>query len=197
MLGMLVRIRVNHAASDTDRKELEECFKKLNARRPEWVQAMRGLSRNQTRKLLSEQRLPRVSPDGREVYAVEMPAEFADAANRYAAKLAHALYYKVTGRSVPAGCAVSAKAFTNAEWQSPNFPLEHTRILDNQPTLSRSGVDLSDQFHYRYAVVEPPNCAGFLVHFGEGLAMVMTVFEDRAAYELRKAERASANQSPN
>lgn len=196
VLGMLVRLRVNHATHGIDQLELEDCVKKLQARRPEWTQAMRGLSRNETRRLLSAQGLPKVTPDGKHLCAVAMPQEFADAANRYAEKLARALYFKVTGRAVPVGCAVSAKAFTNAEWQSPNFPLEHTSILDNQPALSRSGVDLSDQFHYRYAVVDSPHGAGFVVHFGEGIAMVMTVFEDGEAYQQRKADRAGVKPSP-
>lgn len=191
-MGLLARIRADDAPNEIDRAEMEDCFRKLKNRRPEWVQAMRAYSRNETRRLLTQQELPKTTPKGREVYAVAMPPEIEDAANRYAEKLARALYYKVTGRTVPVHGKVSAQAFTNAEWQSPRFPLEHTEILNNEPPISRSGINLSDQFRYRYSVDDGHDCAAFLVHFGESIAMLMVIFEDDEAYQQRKAARASA-----
>lgn len=192
VMGALVRIRINDANNDVDKREVSESFGALNRRRPEWMQAIREFSRNETRRTLRENGLPMVTADGSEVYVMEMPPDIVDAAQRYAEKLGRALYYKVTGRPVPPLGGVSATSLTNTQWTSPTFPLEDLQILTSQPALSRSGIDLSDQFNYRYAIANTGDAAGFLVQFGESIVMLILAFDDAATYQQIKKERAAA-----
>lgn len=192
VMGALVRIRINDAKSEVDVREMEECFAALKRRRPEWMQAIREFSRNETRRTLRENGLPMMTADGSEVYVMEMPPEIVDAAQRYAEKLGRALYYKVTGRPIPPQGGVSATSLTNTQWTSPTFPLEHLQILTSQPALSRSGMDLSDQFNYRYAVANSGDAAGFLVQFGESIVMLILAFDDAATYQQIKNKRETA-----
>ena len=52
-----------------------------------------------------------------------------------------------------------------------------------RPAISRSGVDLSDQFAYRYVVPVDGGGAAFLVQFRESTAFLIWIYDDKARFE--------------
>lgn len=189
VMGWIVRIQLSDLTPE-DEAEMSAALEKLHARRPEWVAQMKEFSRVETRRALREHGLSGLNRGRDEVYMVSVPEPFADAMNRYGAKLGRALYYRHTGRIIPEGGHVSVKALTNTQFMSAKFPRERFRLLDVVPAVSRGKRDLSDQFAYRYAAPSDSLGAAFLVQFRESTAMLILVNESREAYEAARARTA-------
>lgn len=190
-LGALVRIQVT-PTDPPDEKEMQQAFDKLNKRRPEWLQAIRTFTRNEVRRTLKESGLsPKAFPGG-EVYMVQMPEELIESAHRYGKKLGRALYYKATGRALPLTGDVDVTTLTNTQWTSKDFPLESFHVLNTAPALSRSGLDLSDQFAYRYATTADTPAAAFLVQFRESLVLLLIAVEDAQKLQRLRQHRITA-----
>lgn len=192
IMGLIVRIQISNLSYE-DELELDRALTQLHDRHPQLVPKMKELSRIETRKMLRRQGLSPQSFPGSEIYVVNMPDELMDVPDRYGEKLGKALYYLHTGRIVPCCGGVRVKTLTNAQFFSPNFPMENFRILNKKPVLSRAGKSLEDQFTYQYAVPDDGGGAAFLVQFRESTAMVIFVFEDKKAHQLRMDARAANN----
>ena len=191
-IGWIVRVQFRDSDS-TDETELAAALGKVWRRRPEWFDQMRELSRVETRKHLRERQLTSAQFPGGEVYVVKLPTVFLDALDRYAVKLGKALYYLHTGKILPSSGHIHSKALTNAEFMSPNFPLEKFEVFRTSPPMSRGNRDLSNQFAYRYGVPEEGGGAGFVVQFRESVAMLILVFEDHAKFLKRREALTTAH----
>lgn len=190
-MGFLVRIALSEMSID-DEQELEDAIRKLNDRRKDWFQAMREMSRVEMRQMArsSELDLAQVNRlTGGETCAFEMPPDLLAVPVRYGEKLGRALYYRHTGRIVPATGVVRARALPNTQFMSETFPLESFGILHELPTLVRAGKSLEDQFAYRYGLAIDTPGAGFLIQFRESTVLVILVHEDAEQEAARRLQR--------
>jgi len=188
-MGWLVRITISDPDPQGER-EMARALVQLHAKRPDWVAGMKELSRVETRRHMRERGLSLESFKGYDVGVVTMPPELLAVPERYGQKLGKALYYLHTERIVPRSGEVRVSVYPNADFMAKAFPRDSFGILTSRPVISRSGKALEEQFCYRYATVTEGGGAGFLVQFGESLAMVLLVVEDAAAYAERRAARA-------
>lgn len=194
VMGFLVRIQLRDLTPDEER-DTAKATQQLADRHPEIVARMKELSRTETRRYLRDRGMSLSSFQGLgEPYIVTMPGELTAVPERYGDKLGRALYYHHTGRIVPPSGGVTVKAMSNAQFMAPDFPWQNFSVLSGIPAITRSGVSLHQQFNYRYAVAFEDGTGGgaFMMQFGEGVAILALVYEDRAAYEARRTARFAA-----
>ena len=175
LVAWLARLRVhNDTLSELDRREFTELRKGIERGFPGLLDAMHSPSHRERRR-------------ARETYRHELPDEISllevpvlsghdprihDAMNNVGRKLALAVYYRHFGDPLPDRGRVGIRWLTNAQIDQGVIPGEFAMLLTDVPTFSRAGVDLSEQFFYRYRTVEDGDhrvavfFAGFNLSFG-------------------------------
>jgi hypothetical protein len=97
------------------------------------------------------------------------------AVRRFGLKLGCALYYKHTGRIVPATSGVFVQLFTNLNFMRGEVPKSLREIAKGIPELTRNARPLDDQFTYRYGLTNDGAAAAFLAVFRESFALFCVV----------------------
>lgn len=102
------------------------------------------------------------------------------AVKRFGRKLFLALYYLHTGNILPCEGGVAIRWFSNLQMEAGELPGELAQVLQSIPSVERSRKDLSEQFFYRYVLMENRLGGGFLAGFRQSFAILGLVFADRS-----------------
>lgn len=110
----------------------------------------------------------------KEYPAVKLSGPLVTAAiERFARKLFLSLHYKHTNQIVTSSGGITIRWLSNGTKLSPEVEANFIQIIQNMPgspEIRRSGEDISDQFKYRYAVVDG-SFSAYMVWFRNTLAM--------------------------
>ncbi len=90
-------------------------------------------------------------------------------------KLGLALYYKQTGKPLPASGAVALRWYSNVQVESDAIPRQLADVLPRFPKLARGKTVLSDQFFYRIGIAKEGTIGTFLAIFRSAFAIVRFV----------------------
>jgi hypothetical protein len=106
------------------------------------------------------------------------------AIENFSRKLFCALYYKHSGRILPASGGIAVRWFSNVQVEGDEIPRSIAPVLLGFPKLERSRVNLDSQFFYRWGIADTNNAAAFLTFFRRSFAIVGYVNADAADFKL-------------
>jgi hypothetical protein len=175
IVALLARARLAGSA-EREHKQFKKLLRSIKERRPEVLYEMQ-LTDHDTRKALRARgvSLPR-GQLYKDVPLVSVNGPLVQSAVRqFSRKLGLALYYKHSGKALPAHGALWMRWWTNWSVAKDPVPPELARVLPGMPKLTRNTIDLSDQFSYIWGMPEGAEMASFFAAFRQVFAIAVFV----------------------
>lgn len=159
----------------------EAIARSLGQHRPDLMLEMRPTAR-QVRQELARRGISK--PPGlttAEIPFLNVSGPIVNAAVRsFGRKLFLALYYKEAGLVLPSAGGIAVRWYSNLQIHDGIIPPELGNVLPGFPKLVRANGDLSDQFFYRFGMVDSKVVGAFLAFFRESFAVLGFLARDAA-----------------
>jgi hypothetical protein len=181
--GMFVRI-TDPSPDNYRREELQKAVQGVRNNLPHLMPSV-GLTRRDKRNALKAKGL--AVPQGMtiaDVPMVSVPANINEIVERYARKLAAALYYREKSKPVGLDFEIYVTWTTATDKNSMTAFLEMAKMSPFVTVGERTNLQFGDRFGYRYHKADENDLFNAVAQFGQGLVLAMLVKDGKSAMEI-------------